>query len=137
MCGLFYVWRMPSSLQCSVLRDCSKVVDKNPVHYLLCEPSQSGGLPVALQPQKNTCLEASATYFTGLNSEPLWAPSQNGCFLLLPQAHQKYFLPASTSTAKGVSEALTGLAAVILGSLVGGRGCVACGRLGLITVLLI
>jgi len=44
----------------------------------------------------------------GVNPVPEWEPSQKGCFALLPQVHQKYFLPDSTFIAKGVSEALVG-----------------------------
>lgn len=58
-------------------------------YRFLCEPSQSGGLPLTLQPQKNTLPDFSAVYFTGVNSVPLCEPSQKGCLLLLPQLHQK------------------------------------------------
>gem|GEM_PF-5769006 len=47
-------------------------------HDALCDPSQSGALPLALQPQKYTVLETSALYLTGLNAVPLWLPSQKG-----------------------------------------------------------
>jgi hypothetical protein len=54
----------------------------------LCAPSHRGLLPLALQPQKYTVLDASAWYFTGVNSDPLWEPSQKGWALLWPQEHQ-------------------------------------------------
>jgi hypothetical protein len=41
-----------------------------------------------LQPQKATFLAAASSTFTGENSVPWCAPSQNGWFLELPQAHQ-------------------------------------------------
>jgi hypothetical protein len=34
------------------------------------------------------CLAFLCVYLTGVNSEPLWLPSQKGCDLLLPQEHQ-------------------------------------------------
>ena len=58
------------------------------ISYLLCEPSQNGGLLVCLQAQKNIFFVASALYTTGLNSEPLCELSQKGCLELLPQLHQ-------------------------------------------------
>jgi len=71
----------------------------NLTHVFLWLPSHIGCDLVALQPQKNTFVDSVASYFIGVNSEPLWEPSQKGCELLFPQAHQKYDLPASTSTA--------------------------------------
>jgi hypothetical protein len=65
---------------------------------LLCEPSQSGPLSVALHPQKKTVLSASASYFIGENPLSLCEPSQKGCLEDWPQVHQKYDLPAITST---------------------------------------
>jgi len=56
--------------------------------YLLCVPSHIGGFAVALQPQKKTFFDAVASNFNGVNSVPACEPSQNGCFLLLPHAHQ-------------------------------------------------
>lgn len=56
---------------------------------LLCEPSQSGDFPVALQPQKKTFLLSSAVYFIGVKSVPLCEASQNGCLEDSPQVHQK------------------------------------------------
>jgi hypothetical protein len=46
-------------------------------------------LLLCLQAQKNTLPVFVAVYFTGEYSVSLWLPSQNGCFALLPQAHQK------------------------------------------------
>jgi hypothetical protein len=63
----------------------------------LCDPSQRGELPVALQPQNDTTPDCSASNFIGENDDPLCDPSQNGCFPLLPQAHHQYDFPASTS----------------------------------------
>jgi hypothetical protein len=60
-------------------------------------PSQSGGFAVCLQPQKNTVRVFSGLWRTGANPVPAWLPSQNGCVADRPQAHQKYFFPASTS----------------------------------------
>ena len=59
-------------------------------HYrLLWVPSQNGLLPLCLQPHKATgALEVMVT-LTGLNSLPLWDPSQNGCLADLPQAHHQ------------------------------------------------
>jgi hypothetical protein len=65
---------------------------------------------VALQPQKKTFLVSPALYFTGVKALPECEPSQNGWLALLPQLHQKYVLPASTSIPKGVSAARTGSA---------------------------
>jgi hypothetical protein len=56
---------------------------------LLCEPSQSGDFPVALQPQKNTFLLSSDVNFWGAKVVPLWEPSQNGCLLDSPQVQKK------------------------------------------------
>ena len=42
---------------------------------------------------------AHAVKAVGAKPVPLCEPSQKGWFLLWPQAHQKYFFPASTSTA--------------------------------------
>ncbi len=60
-----------------------------PAHNPEWVPSQSGGLPLCLQPQKNTFPAASAVYFTGARPVPLCEPSQKGCFFECPQAHQK------------------------------------------------
>ena len=46
-------------------------------------------MALCLQPQKYTVPDALGVYFTGVNSEPLWLPSQKGCFALLPQAHHQ------------------------------------------------
>jgi hypothetical protein len=54
-----------------------------------CVPSHKGALLLCLQAQKNTLPVFVAVYFTGEYSVSLWLPSQNGCFALLPQAHQK------------------------------------------------
>jgi hypothetical protein len=54
----------------------------------LCDPSQSAPFLLCLQPQKYTVELVLASYFTGVKSLPLWDPSQNGCDLLRPQAHQ-------------------------------------------------
>jgi hypothetical protein len=54
-----------------------------------CVPSHNGALLLCLQAQKNTLPVFVAVYFTGEYSVSLWLPSQNGCFALLPQAHQK------------------------------------------------
>ena len=63
---------------------------------------------LCLQPQKNTLPLFSAVYFSGLNSVPLCDPSQKGCLLDLPQAHQKYDLPSVTSTTNGANWAIVG-----------------------------
>jgi hypothetical protein len=54
----------------------------------LCDPSQSAPFLLCLQPQKYTVELDLASYFTGVNSLPLCEPSQNGCDLLRPHAHQ-------------------------------------------------
>jgi hypothetical protein len=54
-----------------------------------CDPSQSGALSERLHPQKKTRPAFSVANLIGTKSVPLWLPSQNGCFALLPQAHQK------------------------------------------------
>jgi hypothetical protein len=46
------------------------------------------GVAVCLHPQKYTVFDSAASYFIGVNSLPLWLPSQNGWFALRPQAHQ-------------------------------------------------
>ena len=51
------------------------------------DPSHSGRCAECLQAQNQAFFESVASYFTGVNSEPLCEPSQNGCFALLPQAH--------------------------------------------------
>jgi len=48
-------------------------------------PSQKGGVLVCLQAQKNLRPVSSAVHLSGVKEEPLWLPSQNGCFLELPQ----------------------------------------------------
>jgi hypothetical protein len=68
---------------------------------LLCVPSQNGLEPVCLQPQNHMVRDFSALYMTGVKPVPECEPSQKGCFRLRPQAHQKYFRPASTLTLKG------------------------------------
>ena len=44
---------------------------------------------LALQPQKYTVLLSTAVNLVGTKGPPLWLPSQNGWFLLLPQAHHQ------------------------------------------------
>ena len=56
---------------------------------------------MCLQPQKYNVRSFSAWYITGVNAVSLCEPSQNGWLALLPHAHQKYFLPACTSTGYG------------------------------------
>jgi hypothetical protein len=63
---------------------------------------------VFLQPQKYSIFDSSASNLTGRNSVSWWEPSQKGWFTLFPQAHQKYDLPPSTSTAKGDFWAIVG-----------------------------
>lgn len=46
--------------------------------HLLCDPSQNGGLPVDLHPQSQTSSVFSAENRTGMISDPLCEPSQNG-----------------------------------------------------------
>jgi hypothetical protein len=58
-----------------------------------------------LQQQKKSFFAASGSTFIGVNADPLCDPSQKGCFALRPQAHQKYDLPASTSTPAGTRPA--------------------------------
>lgn len=57
-------------------------------HNALCEPSQSAPFFECLQPQNQTVPVFSAFQATGVKSEPLCEPSQNGCFADLPQEHQ-------------------------------------------------
>jgi hypothetical protein len=42
-----------------------------------------------LQAQNQAFFDSVASNFTGVNPEPLWDPSQNGCVLLWPQAHHQ------------------------------------------------
>ena len=56
---------------------------------LRCDPSQRGILLDPLQPQNETTPVSSASNFIGEKVEPLWDPSQNGCFPLLPQEHHQ------------------------------------------------
>ncbi len=56
---------------------------------LLCDPSQSGNLLEALQPQNDMTPVAPAVYFTGAKVELLWEPSQKGCLLLWPHEHHQ------------------------------------------------
>ena len=44
-----------------------------------CLPSQNGLLPDSLQPQKYFVPDSSAVHGIGVNSVPLWEPSQKGC----------------------------------------------------------
>ena len=78
----------------------------------VCVPSQCGLLLLCLHPQKNTLPLVSASKRIGVNSLPACDPSQNGWLSLFPQAHQKYFVPASTSTANGPLCAMFGSATV-------------------------
>jgi hypothetical protein len=55
----------------------------------LCEPSHNGAVFVCLQPQNQTVWVASALYSTGVNSVPLWLPSQKGWRWDRPQAHHQ------------------------------------------------
>ncbi len=55
----------------------------------LCVPSHTGWWAECLQAQNQAFFDSVASYFTGVNSEPLCEPSQNGCFALLPQAHHQ------------------------------------------------
>ena len=52
-------------------------------------PSHIGRLPVRLQAQNQACSAVAAFHSTGVKAEPLWEPSQNGCFLERPQAHHQ------------------------------------------------
>ena len=81
---------------------------------MLCEPSHIGGSIVCLQVQKKTFLDCSALYFNGINSVPLCDPSQNGCFKLIPQVHQKYDFPSTTLIPIGLSPALLPLLTIKL-----------------------
>jgi hypothetical protein len=47
-------------------------------YKLLCEPSQSGALPVCLHWQKYTVFVSSAVQAIGVNDVSLCAPLQNG-----------------------------------------------------------
>jgi hypothetical protein len=47
-------------------------------YKLLCEPSQSGALPVCLHWQKYTVFVSSAVQAIGVKDVPLCAPLQNG-----------------------------------------------------------
>jgi hypothetical protein len=76
---------------------------------LLWLPSQRTPFDDCLQPQKHTRLVSSAVYFFGTKSVSLCEPSQNGWLADLPQAHQKYDFPASTSTGNGAFWAMIGV----------------------------
>ena len=56
---------------------------------LLWDPSHSGWCAERLQAQNHSFFDSAASNFTGVNSEPLCEPSQNGCLALLPQAHHQ------------------------------------------------
>lgn len=75
----------------------------------LCEPSQKPGLLVCLQTHMYAVFDSSATNILGVNSVPLWLPSQNGCLEEFPHEHHAYFLPASNSTAIGAFPAIFGV----------------------------
>lgn len=59
------------------------------LHRLRCEPSQKGGFSVALHWQRVSVDLTATSNFRGWIPEPLCEPSQNGLWLVLPQAHQK------------------------------------------------
>lgn len=58
-------------------------------HSFLWLPSHIGRAALCLQPQNQTFSDFAALYSTGVNGPPLCEPSQNGCVLLLPQAHHQ------------------------------------------------
>ena len=53
----------------------------------LCDPSQNGGLPVRLHPQKACSSSSVASQITGLESVSLCDPSQNGWFVDIAHEH--------------------------------------------------
>jgi hypothetical protein len=54
----------------------------------LCDPSHSAPFALVLQPQKYTVSAFGAVKAVGVNSVPLWEPSQNGWLALRPHRHQ-------------------------------------------------
>jgi hypothetical protein len=52
-------------------------------------PSHNTPLLLCLHPQKYTVQDLTAWCSIGLKELPLWLPSQNGCVVLLPQAHHQ------------------------------------------------
>jgi hypothetical protein len=55
---------------------------------LACVPSQNGGEPVRLHPQKATRLGSVIVTSIGVKPVPLCDPSQNGWLLERPHRHQ-------------------------------------------------
>jgi hypothetical protein len=60
-----------------------------------------GLLATVLAATKENAFACIGSVFNWGHAVSLWLPSQNGCLLLLPQEHQKYDFPSSTSTAYG------------------------------------
>jgi len=56
---------------------------------LLCDPSQKQSLCECLQPHHATVFDSVISTFLGAKPVPLCEPSQNGCPLDRPHAHQK------------------------------------------------
>ena len=54
-----------------------------------CEPSQKGGFALALHWHKKAVSDVLAINFCGVKFVPLCEPSQKGCVIERPQAHQK------------------------------------------------
>jgi hypothetical protein len=77
----------------------NSLVDFN--YNLLCVPSQYGGLPVCLHWQSQADSSFSALIIFGLKSPFVCVPSQKGCSLDNPHAHQAYLLPSFNSTSLG------------------------------------
>jgi hypothetical protein len=84
--GPFHFWTLPNDVMAGhmALTQVGHHAGK-----VLCVPSHIGALLVRLQVQKKTRPDLSAVYFIGENVDPLWLPSQNGCFDDLPQVHHQ------------------------------------------------
>jgi hypothetical protein len=80
-------------------------------YKLLWVPSQYGLFPECLHLQSHASLFSSVLNITGVNSVPVWEPSQKGWFSLLPHAHQKY-VPGSRVTIFGLFAAIFGPAII-------------------------
>lgn len=83
------------------------------IYNVLWVPSQNVGEALCLHWHIYLVPLASAVNITGVNSDPLCDPSQNGWFFDSPHEHHAYFLPSSNSTGTGCFAAIVGLDIVL------------------------